>query len=219
MRIGYPRAALAGGLALIALGVLVTLSRAPAVTAKGAGILPETQFVATSSAASGCQQGESLPAHTTAIRLGLFAITTPEVKVQVFAGARTAGARTVAEGRLAPGWAGEGATVAVNRVFARTVAPVTVCFSVTNVNAPVQMVGRKVPPSEATVGGGRPLPGRISIQYVQPGHRSWWSLALTVARHLGLGRADSGTGNALLVAVLAAAVLALSSWLVARELR
>ncbi len=81
------------------------------------------------------------------------------------------------------------------------------------------MVGRTTPPAEATFGGTKPLPGRISIEYLQPGRRSWWSLALSVARRLGLGRAAAGTGNALLVLALALAVLTLSSWLVVRDLR
>lgn len=207
------RAVLAGGLALIAVVLVLTLSQAPATTANG-GVPPETQFTATTNNAGGCQRGEVLPPGTTAIRLGLFAVTTPEVGVKVFSGPRL-----ITEGTLAPGWSGEGATVPVHRVLARAVSPATVCFSVTQVNGIVQMVGRKTPAAEATVGGGSTLPGRISVEYLQPGHRSWWSLALSVARHLGLGRAASGTWNALLVMVLAAAVLALSSWLVARDLR
>jgi hypothetical protein len=93
-----------------------------------------------------------------------------------------------------------------------------VCFSVRDLNGSVAMVGRKTSGAEATVGGGRPLPGRISVQYLQPGHRSWWSLALSVARRLGLGRTAPGTWNALLVALLAAGVLGLSAWLVVRDL-
>jgi hypothetical protein len=213
MELTAPKAALAGGLALIALALVVTLSRAPAVTAQG-GVLPEAQFVATTSPASGCQQGETLPAHTEAIRLGLFAITTPEVGVKVFSGPRL-----LTAGTLPAGWSGEGATVPVDRVFDHPMSPVTVCFSVWRVNGSVQMVGRKTSGPEATVGGGQPLPGRISVQYVQPGHRSWWSLALSVARHLGLGHASTGSGNALLVAALAAAVIALSSWLLVKDVR
>ncbi len=81
------------------------------------------------------------------------------------------------------------------------------------------MVGRRTPPAEATVGGARPLPGRISVEYLHPGPRSWASLAVSVARRLGLGRAAAGTGNALLVLALALTVLTLSSWLVVRDLR
>jgi len=213
MRVPNPRVVLAGGLTLMALGLIATLSRAPAVTAKG-GVGPETQFVATSSEASGCQNGETLPAHTSAIRVGLFAITTPEVGVQVLSEGRL-----LTSGTLSPGWSGEGAVVPVNHTFDHPVSPVAVCFTVKKVNGPVQMVGRKTSGPEATVEGSNRLPGRISLQYVQPGHRSWWSLALSTARRLGLGHATPGTWNALLVAMLAAAVIALSSWLVVRDLR
>ncbi len=206
-------AALAGGLALIAIAVAVALSRSPMVTARARGAPPEKKLVLTTEEASGCQRGELLPRGTTAIRLGLFAVTTPEVAVRVFAGSRT-----VTEGALAPGWTGEGATVPVKKV-SRAVSPVTVCFRIKSLTGEVMMVGVSTPPAEATVGGGRRLPGRISIEYLQPGNRSWWSRAASVARRLGLGRAASGTWNALLVMVLAAAVLALSSWLVVRDLR
>jgi hypothetical protein len=206
--------ALAGGLALIAVVLAVRLAHAPLLVAKTRPpIPPEKQLVATTRDIGGCQKGELLPRGTAAIRLGLFAVTTPEVAVKVFAGPHV-----VAEGTLAPGWSGEGATVPV-RELSRTVSPVTVCFRLESVNGEVTMVGRDTPPAEATFGGTKPLPGRISIEYLQPGHRSWWSLALSVARRLGLGRAASGTGNALLVLALAATVLALSSWLVVRDLR
>jgi hypothetical protein len=207
------RVALAVGLALIALALLATLSHAPLVAAKTRSIPPETQLVATTHDIGGCQRGEVLPRGTVAIRLGLFGVTTPEVAVKVFAGTRV-----VTEDTLAAGWSGEGATVPV-RALSRTVAPVKICFALASVNGEVTMVGRRTPPAEATVGGAKPLPGRISIEYLQPGHRSWASLAVSVARRLGLGRAAAGTGNALLVLALALTVLTLSSWLLVRDLR
>ncbi len=208
------KAALAGGLALIAVALVVTLAHAPA-TVTETTVPPATQFTATTlNGSGGCQRGELLPPDTTAIRLGLFAVTTPAVAVKVFAGPRV-----VTEGTLAPGWSGEGATVPVDRVLARAVSPVTVCFTVTSVTGAVQMVGKTTPPAEATVAEAKPLPGRISIEYMRPGRRSWWSLAVSVARRLGLGRAYGGTGNALLVMALAITVLTLSSWLVVRDLR
>jgi hypothetical protein len=212
------RAALAGGLALIALALVVALSRAPATVVQARSVPPEKQLVTTTEDAGGCQRDEVLPRDTSAIRLGLFAVTTPAVAVKVFAGSRAAGSRVIAQGTLAPGWSGEGATVAVNEL-PRTVSPVTVCFALESLNGEVTMVGRLTPAADATVGGGKPLPGRISIEYLRPGHRSWWSLAVSVARRLGLGRAASGTWNALLVVALAATVLSLSSWLVVRDLR
>jgi hypothetical protein len=208
------RVALVCGLALTALALAVTLSHAPAVATVARSVPAEKKLVSAKEETGACQRGELLPRYTTAIRLGLFAVTTPEVAVRVLAGSRV-----ITEGALASGWAGEGATVPLNRVFSRAMSPVTVCFEVKDLNGEVTMVGRFTPAAEATIGGERPLPGRISIEYLRPGHRSWWSLAVSVARRLGLGRADSGTGNALLVMALAATVLALSSWLVVRDLR
>jgi hypothetical protein len=214
VRVTRIEVALACGLVSIALALAATFSHAPALATVARSVPAEKRLVKTSGEASGCQRGELLPADTTAIRLGLFAVTTPAVALRVLAGSHA-----IAEGTLAPGWSGEGATVPVNKVFPRGVSPVTVCFALNSINGEVTMVGRFTPPAEATLGGGRPLPGRISIEYVRPGRRSWWSLAVSVARHLGLGRAAGGTGNALLVVALAATVLALSSWLVMRDLR
>jgi hypothetical protein len=207
------KAALAGGLALIAAALVLTLAHAPLTVAKTT-VPPATQFTATTSSSGGCQRDELLPPDTTAIRLGLFAVTTPAVAVKVFAGPHV-----LTEGTLAPGWSGEGATVPVNKVLARASSPVTVCFALTSVTGTVEMVGKTTSSAEATAGGGRPLPGRISIEYLRPSRRSWWSLAGSVARRLGLGRADSGIGNALLVIALALTVLTLSSWLVVKDLR
>jgi hypothetical protein len=206
-------AALAGGLLLIAAALAAVLSRAPAVGTLARSVPAETQLVATTHDIGGCQRGELLPAGTTAIRLGLFGVTSPEVDVRV-----TSGPRLVASGALAPGWSGEGATVPV-APLPRAVSPATVCFRMKSVTGEVTMVGRKTPPSEATFGGERPLPGRISIEYLHPGTRSWASLAGAVARRLGLGRSSPGIWNAFLVLALALTVVTLSSWAVVRDLR
>jgi hypothetical protein len=65
---------------------------------------------------------------------------------------------------------------------------------------------------------GQRLPGRIDIEYLGSGQGSWWSRLLPVARHMGLGRAFSGTWIVLLVAAMVAAVGALAGRLVLREL-
>jgi hypothetical protein len=207
------KAALAGGLLLIAAALAVVLSRAPAEAVFARSVPAETQLVATSHDIGGCERGELLPSGTTAIRLGLFGVTSPEVDVRV-----TSGPRLVASGALAPGWSGEGATMPV-APLPRPVSPATICFRMKSVTGEVTMVGRKTPPSEATVGGARPLPGRISIEYLHPGKRSWASLAGSIARHLGLGRSSPGIWNAFFVLALAIAVAGLSSWVVVRDLR
>ncbi len=206
------KVALGAGLTLIAIAFALMLSHAPASTAV-TSVPPENKLVTTEFDASACQHGETLPRDTSAIRLGLFADSSPEVSVQVYSGSHR-----IAAGHLARGWSGEGATVPVNEI-PHAVSPVKVCFALEHVIGAVHMLGRIASKAEATVGEGKPLSGRISIEYLQPGHSSWWSLAASVMRHMGFGHAASGAWDALFVIVLTGTALTLSSWLVVKELR
>jgi hypothetical protein len=211
--VGRIQTTLAAGLALIAIALIATLSHAPATIARAPAVPPEKKVAFTTSDASGCQNGEALPGGTSAIRLGLFAVSSPGVAVEVFAGSHR-----ITKGAIGPGWVGEGATVPVAEV-PRGVAPVKVCFRVHPVVGRVEVLGRPTSPAEATVAEGKPLPGRISIEYLRSSHRSWWSRATSVARHLGFGHAARGAWDTLFVIVLAAGIVTLSSWLVVRDLR
>ena len=207
------KAALAGGLGLIAVAVAVTLAHAPTTTVLSRSTSGAKTLASTTSDAGGCQSGEVLPRDTSAIRLGLFAVTIPAVTVRVLQGSHR-----ITGGTLGVDWSGEGPTVPVARL-PRTVSPVEVCFTLKSVASVVELLGRKTPAAEAAIGEGMPLPGRIGIEYLRSGHRSWWSVAVSVARHLGFGHAASGAWDALLVIALAATFITLSSWLVVRELR
>jgi len=209
MRIGW---ALAGGLALIAIGVGVSLAHAPLTVAR-MGAPPEHTLVATTRAAAACQAGETLPRQTHAIRLSLTAALGPRIAVRVLSGSRV-----VTRGNTAAGWSEASVTVPV-QPLPRAVAPVRVCFAMSSMNGKVAMRGTPSGPRAAAKSAEGALPGRMDIEYLSPGGSSWWSRATAVARRLGLGRTASGTWNALLVMVLAAALIALSSWLVVRELR
>jgi len=63
------------------------------------------------------------------------------------------------------------------------------------------------------------LGGRMWIEYLRPGDRSWASLIPSIVRAIGLGRADPGTWIALLALSLMATVAALASCVAFRELR
>ncbi len=206
------KVALGAGLTLIAIAFAVTLSHAPASTVKQS-VPPENKLVSTVFDASACQSGETLPRDTSAIRLGLFADDSPVVSVQVYSGLQR-----IAAGQLGRGWEGEGATVPVNEI-PHAVSPVKVCFELRHVIGEIHMLGVASSKAEATVSEGKPLSGRISIEYLQHGHRSWWSLATSVMRRMGLGHAASGAWDALFVIVLTGTVLTLASWLVVKELR
>lgn len=206
------KVALAAGLALIAIALAVTLVHSPLTIAREGSPASQT-LVSTSQAARGCQAQETLPRGTSAIRLSLTSSLGPKVTVKVLSGKRV-----LTHGSYPPGWAGASVTVPVTPV-SRTVAPVKVCFGLSSVNGKVLMRGEPTAPAVAAKSEEGALPGRMSVAYLQPGHSSWWSQATSVARRLGLGRSAAGTGNALLVLLLAATFVTLSSWLVLKELR
>ncbi len=206
------KVALGVGLALIALAFVVTLAHAPLTVAQR-GVATEHTVVSTTKPAAACQGRETLPRDTTALRLALTAALGPRVTVKVLSGSRV-----IAHGATAPGWSDASVTVPV-QPLSHTVAPVKVCFAMTQMNGKIAMRGTPTGPALAAQSPEGPLEGRMGIEYMRPGSDSWWSQATAVARRLGLGRAGSGTWNALLVMVLAASVVTLSSWLVVKELR
>jgi hypothetical protein len=137
----------------------------------------------------------------------------PQVIVEVIGSghALTAGER-------GSGWTAGAVTVPV-KPLRRTVAGVTTCFAFERSAWPVELTGRLTPPSTAARNGRQVLPGRVGIEYLRPGSRSWWSHALSMARAMGLGHAGGGPLIPLLVLTLMFSIAALSAWLAVRELR
>lgn len=206
--------ALAAGLGAVVIAVAVALSHAPATLA-GTNWVPEVENLgATRSDVGACQSGETLPRGTTAIRLGLQGSIGPAVAVVAYAGSHV-----VTQGAVGPGWRGENVTVPV-RAVPRAVSHSKVCFKLSSVSGNVSVVGAEAPPAQAAVAqDGAALPGRMQIEYLRPGHASWWSMLPSVLRHMGLGRSAAGTWIAIPIAALAVGAFALASWAAARELR
>jgi 4-amino-4-deoxy-L-arabinose transferase-like glycosyltransferase len=205
------RITLAVGLALTALALVLTLSGSPAVVAPATvpahPVEIHPKLAVTQRGASICQQGETLPRATTAIRFSLKALIGPKITVKVLAGGRI-----VTSGERGPGWTAGVVTVPVARVD-RTVTHAKVCLAFALSDETVNMEGESASGARAAVAGdGQALPGRVHVEYLRAGNRSWWSLALSTARHIGLGRAWAGTWIALLVLVLVAIMLALTTW-------
>jgi hypothetical protein len=180
-----------------------TLTRSPSrvvrVSAKGEHVLGST----TGSAAL-CQAGETLPGGVSAVRLWLETSFGPKVLVRAYSGSRV-----LTEGSRAAGWTSSSVTVPVEPLE-HTVSHVKLCFYVPANSGRLQLYGVPTAVREAAVGGeGQSLLGRVRVEYMAPGRGSWWSRALTVARHMGVGHAISGAWVALLVAALVAAVGAL----------
>ena len=198
-------------LALLAVGAL-TLTRSPPRVVR-ASSLGQATVASTIADASFCQAGEALPAGVSGIRLSVWAFFGANIRVTVFSGSRT-----LAAGRRGPDWTGSTVTIPVSPL-SHAVSPVKVCVNVGPNSEVLYFTGSEAPGSAAAVTStGEPLAGRLGIEYLAAGDRSWWSRILEVARHMGLGHALTGTWVVLLIAALMAAVGGLAVRVALREL-
>jgi hypothetical protein len=208
------RVPLAAGLIVLAVAVAVVLSGSPQVVAGSNAIDPlRSSLGSTPGAASGCQADETLPAGSTGARLSLEASSGPRVAVSI-----RSGGILVAHGVSAPGWVGEVVTIPL-APLSRPVRHATVCFAFSGADERVSFLGARSSTRTAADTSASALPGRISIEYTRPGSSSWWSLAHSVTRRMGLGRAWPGAWVAVLVALLMATGVVLASWLTIRVSR
>ncbi|HXN39980.1 MAG TPA: hypothetical protein VN892_18260 [Solirubrobacteraceae bacterium] len=226
---GAPRLALGAGLAAIAIALVLVLSGSPpAVTRSGAPLVHTFDFGRTSVRSTICQAGEVLPRDATAIRVWLEAVIGPRVEVDALSGGRV-----ITRGARGSGWTAGSVTIPV-RPVPRTASRVTVCVHVAHgreaigvqgvrTSAAVAAFDRQGPMARAadarapTYREG-PLPGRMVIEYLRVGNSSWWSLARSVARRMGLGHAGSGAAIPLLAAALMIAVAIAMSRLILKEI-
>jgi hypothetical protein len=193
------RVALAAGLALTLTALAVVLSGAP-LTVAGVKPLPSRSVSPITGSSSGCQSAGTVPEGTSAIRLGASSNTGPRVTVRVLEGPRL-----ISEGVQDAGWGtDETVTVPVSRV-ARAIPGARICTAFGRTLEPVQFSGS--------------LKGQARVEYLRPGPDSWFSLASSVARRMGLGHAAGGTWIVCILAALMIAIAALASRLIVRELR
>ncbi len=202
---------LATGVALLAVVVAVTLTRAPPQVLRGSS-RAETEFTRIFGDGELCQANEVLSAGTTAVRFVLPAFFGARVQVTAFSGSHM-----LTRGTRNPDWTGETVTVPITPLTRS--ARVKLCFTLGPNSEPLDIVGVKTPLKQAAVWqNGEPLGGRLSVEDLGSGRRSWWSRILEVARHMGLGHALNGTWVVLLIAALMAAVGVLAMRLALREL-
>jgi hypothetical protein len=227
--LGTPRVVLGAALAVIAVALVLVLSRSPpAVTRSGAPVINAFELDRSSARSRICQAGETLPRGATAIRVWLEAVIGPPVEVEALSGRRV-----LARGARGAGWTAGSVTVPI-RPVPRAAAHVTVCVNVAAAREAIGVRGvrtaaqvaasdRQGPLSHAhqarapTYREGH-LPGRVVIEYLRPGTKSWWSLVRSVVRRMGLGHAGSGAWIALLAVALMLAAGAVTSRLLLEEL-
>lgn len=207
--------ALVAGLALLVIAVGLALLHSP-MSVAGTNRTPsnsEVSIASTTRGASYCQAGETLPQRTSAIRISLGASIGPRVRVLV-----SSGGRPITSGEQGSAWTGAVVTIPV-KPLPRTVSDVTVCVSFRLRHETLDLAGKPTPNTIAAHDGPRALAGRMWIQYLRPGTRSWASLVPSIMHHMGLGRATGGPGIVLLAFALFVAVAALASKLLVKELR
>jgi hypothetical protein len=209
------RIALVAGLTLLAIAIGFTLLRSPlsvAATNKPRGEEEEV-IASTRRGTSYCQAGETLPRGTSAIRVSLRAALGPRLRLVV-----SSGGHPITGGEQASGWTGWVVSAPV-RPLPRTVSGVMICVSFQVQHETLVLFGKKTPAAIGAREGQRPLQGRMWIEYLRPGTRSWASLASSIVRNMGFGRADGGVGIVILALALLTAVAALASSLLFVELR
>lgn len=210
MRAG--KATLGVGVALIAIVGVYTLTRSPPRVVR-ASSLGQAPVATTISDIGFCQADEALPAGVSGIRLSVWAFFGANIHVTI-----SSGSRVIAAGRRGPDWTGSTVTVPVTPL-SHAVSPVKVCVDVGPNSEVLYFSGSEAPRSAAAVTStGEPLAGRVGIEYLAAGNRSWWSRILEVARHMGLGHALTGTWVVLLIAALMLATGGLAIRVALREL-
>lgn len=210
------RLSLAAGLVLIALGLVAVLSRAPASVAHANGIAAADPLARLTDGGRLCQAGESLPDGTSTIVLSLSAFHGPRVTLEAFVPG--GGGRALTRGEQGSNWTGRTVTVPVHPVSG-LVHDATVCVAFSTRHEPVSPFGQPTTPALAASDRGAPLPGRMRIEYLRPGERSWWSYVASIVRHMGFGRARTGTWVAFVAIAAMLAAVATAAGALVRELR
>lgn len=207
------RLTLAVGLALVAIVGALVLAKAPARVAGTNFIAPRSIFGRLHQGEEACQGEEALPRGTSAIRVYVEAVVGPSVTVTV----SSSGERVLARGTRGTGWTGADVTVPLEHAT-QSVSDATVCVSIGPSREVITMIGQRSHTGAAAILSSGLAAGRLSIAYLAPGTRSWWSLALSVARRMGLGRSPSGSWIAPAIALVMALTAALGLGLAVREL-
>jgi Predicted membrane protein (DUF2142) len=211
---------LAVGVVLVLAASALTSTRSPARVVR-VGTATDTAnksaLTLVTNRAEICQGNEVLPAGVSAIRVSLGAYVGSRVRIDA-----SSGSHVLTTGSRGPDWTGGSVTVPVTPLR-HTVSHVTLCVELGPNSEPIYVLGAVTPARDMArvhngeFQAGQPLGGRVGIEYLAAGHSSWWSGALSVARHMGIGRVLSGTWVVLLIAALMASAGMLALGLAARS--
>jgi hypothetical protein len=178
---------IAVALALVAAGLVVTLSHR-AVRDAGSDHIEPAMFAATLARGGRlCQDNPYLPpgAASAALVVGTYGPPVPSLGLSFTS---STGA-VVASGRLAAGARQGTVSIPLGRATDPGLAT-TVCLEVGG-HAKIVIGGQGIPPDPTDeVVDGKAQPGRISIVYDRAGRESWWSMLGVLDERFGLGKAS-----------------------------
>ena len=194
-----------GLLALFGAALAILLQREPRLA--GTNLTSDVGFVIPLGPGQQlCEPGELLPGDTGALKLDA---TTNGVASPALSAALSGPGGPVGTGVLNAGWRPGIVSIPVSRV-PDTVSGATVCLR--NLGASQVAFGGSAPDSGFFIQiAGKPLSGRLRIEYMRPGSESWLQLLPTLVHRFSLAKADllrHWEAGAVLVLMLAAIALA-----------
>jgi hypothetical protein len=193
---------LAVGMALLIVAIVVVLSHAPLTVAGTNSIAAPVPVTTTSGNTTTCQIA-TLPKGTAGIRVSLSAAAGPKLQLRVYSRSRL-----LAQGERPAGWGLEANVVIPLSALRQVARNARVCITIGPTFEPVTVLGTPTRAGQAGVSG---LEGvALRFEYLRPGPKTWWSLAPSIAYHMGLGHAPSGTWLAFVVLAVMIAVAILT---------
>jgi hypothetical protein len=204
---------LAIGLVAIVVVIAAVLARSPLVVVGTNSVSAKVNLELEKGDIGSCQPSGTIPRGTSAIRVAMEARAVgPMVTLKVLSGSRI-----LTEGRQSAGWGAASSVMVSIDALAHTFENAHICTTIGPTVEPVRVRGT---PRGLLAADIRKLQDvTLRMEYLRPSRKSWWSLGSSVAYHMGLGRAPSGTWVAFLVPALMLAIAILASRLVLKELR
>ncbi len=221
----HVKVTLIAGIALVLLVGALVLRGSPPRVLRTSGPAARSSLGVTQSELTVCQGNEVLPAGATAVRVSIVAFLGSNMQV-----AALHQGRLLTTGSHNPDWSGSTVTVPIKPLDHST-SNVVVCVAfapnsellqlfgtpASSRNSAIFFKGNAIATSRAQWQANGTLRGRLSLAYLGPGHRSWWSQATSVATRMGFGHFIGGKSIALLAALLVAAMAFLTVRLTLRE--
>jgi hypothetical protein len=175
---------MAAALAALAVIIAVVLLHS-AQRRSGSDLTPNGAFVAAlGPGQQACQEGELLPADTSAVRVTLGAEGRPAAPVRVtFTGSH---GELLSSGGLASGWRQGIVRIPITHV-AKATEPVRVCMRDVGTSS-IAIAGTEPDPGYHMLVGDRTIGARLRYDYMRPGSETWLSLLPVIAHRTTIAK-------------------------------